>query len=164
MLTTRVIYKYNNSGQTAPVGTLDPNPYGLYNMHGNVWEWCVNDFYLYPDDPHVNQFSECKSIRGGHWYADALHCRSANRSRMGPRYSKANLLGFRVVRVLKGKTLPSLQKQYDLPTSPKTNDSAKTPPSEKKDNTETSQKKERLPESAPGTEEGSSNKREHETK
>jgi formylglycine-generating enzyme required for sulfatase activity len=88
----------NNFKSTAPVGRRLPNALGLFDMHGNVWEWCRDLFRPYPGGPAVGEeYLEWRSLRGGHWRAPADSCRSANRCRLAPT-SHGNVLGFRVLR------------------------------------------------------------------
>ena len=79
-------YDMNSGDQTHAVGTKKPNELGLYDMSGNVWEWCWDKY----------DAEGSRVVRGGGWYYDASICRSANRSRSRPSFTSI-LLGFRVV-------------------------------------------------------------------
>jgi formylglycine-generating enzyme required for sulfatase activity len=90
--------------QTAPVGSYEANPFGLYDMAGNVWEWtqdCWHDDYRYaPSDGAAwleRDKGDCqrRMVRGGGWYANPSYLRSAYRSGYGAHERYSNL-GFRL--------------------------------------------------------------------
>ena len=87
--------------ETHPVGTKKSNAWGLYDMHGNVWEWCQDWFDDYPrgsvTDPIGPSSGSDRVGRGGGWSSSASCCRSANRYNLDPGHRDRNL-GFRVVR------------------------------------------------------------------
>ncbi len=88
--------------QTAPVGSFPANPFGLYDMHGNVWEWvqdCWTDNYFGRGDSEaamVNQNCERFVMRGGSWYNEADYARSSYRGNEAPAFRDKGV-GFRVV-------------------------------------------------------------------
>ena len=89
--------------ETTPVGEFPPNAFGLYDMHGNVWEWCADDFHKNyngaPTDGSVwlNGDKEKSPLRGGSWYNNPNNCRSAIRDDYIRRDDLINYIGFRLV-------------------------------------------------------------------
>ena len=91
-LTNYAWYNDNSGGTTHPVGQKLPNPWGLYDMHGNVWEWCQDWWWFNLSggialDPQGPATGSDRVFRGGYWDywgAYARSCRSANRSGGGP--------------------------------------------------------------------------------
>ena len=96
-------YGGNSGSKTHPVGQKWPNAWGLYDMHGNVWEWCEDSYHnSYSGAPNdgsarVSPSGSSRVLRGGDWSNYARGCRSANRRRNTPDY-RGNYLGFRLVR------------------------------------------------------------------
>ncbi|MCF6311176.1 MAG: formylglycine-generating enzyme family protein [Verrucomicrobiales bacterium] len=122
-------YAVYDANQYAVVGTKKPNPWGIYDMHGNVLEWCLDQYY-------PNAYSINKQIipalklyprvsRGGSWYDYEAGCRSATRypsnrdwkleDPQNPKslwhHADAQWLGFRIVRPLK---IPSTERMHQL--------------------------------------------------
>ena len=91
--------------QTADVGSFPPNAFGLYDMHGNVWEWCADDWHENydgaPNDGRIwmkeSAQSTNKMLRGGSWLNVPVGCRSAFRGPYVPADDLNGFIGFRVL-------------------------------------------------------------------
>ena len=90
--------------QTTPVGQFPPNAFGLYDMHGNVWEWCADTWHDNYDGAPTdgsawieNRNDNLSPLRGGSWCLNSSLCRSAYRNNFNRRVNDLNFGGFRVV-------------------------------------------------------------------
>ncbi|KAF5430766.1 Formylglycine-generating enzyme, partial [Candidatus Methanophagaceae archaeon] len=98
-------YGENSGDKTHPVGQKKPNPWGLYDMHGNVWEWVQDKWHGNYDGAHTDGSAResgdgaYRVVRGGSWFNTARSCRSAIRPYDAPG-NRFNTLGFRLLREL----------------------------------------------------------------
>jgi len=97
-------YGKNSGGRTHAVGQLNPNAWGLYDMHGNVHEWCQDwfDRKYYSQSPSNTPSGPstglAKALRGGDWGSQDWYCRCASRSLSSPD-RRSNRVGLRLIRL-----------------------------------------------------------------
>ncbi|MDJ0844424.1 SUMF1/EgtB/PvdO family nonheme iron enzyme [Crocosphaera sp.] len=102
------LYAGESSGiyrqETTSVTAFYPNPFGLYDLHGNVWEWCADAWYSSYDNasasgkPRLSSQQETRRVlRGGSWDEDAYHCRCASRYAYHPQGVGVSRIGFRLM-------------------------------------------------------------------
>lgn len=94
--------KGKNRQTTTDVGSFPANPWGLHDLHGNVWEWCADEYAEYTGDDQTDPSRDIKQsdnservLRGGSWNYFPQYCRAARRRRDAPAYRRYDV-GFRV--------------------------------------------------------------------
>jgi formylglycine-generating enzyme required for sulfatase activity len=94
-------YCYNADDSTHEVAQKPPNGFGLYDMHGNVWEWCQDYYGVYPEGPSTDYEGPSsgseRTFRGGSWINGPNGCRSARRVGHEPNNYRRHYVGFRLV-------------------------------------------------------------------
>ena len=87
----------SKTGRPSPVGSLTPNPWGFYDIHGNVFEWCLDTYRAYPGGSAFSDSGKLKVLRGGAYYCPRGILRSACRAEPQEPEYRWILAGFRVV-------------------------------------------------------------------
>ncbi|MFN0017371.1 MAG: protein kinase domain-containing protein [Pirellulaceae bacterium] len=90
-------YEENSQERTWPVGLLKPNDFGFFDVHGNVWNWCVDHYKYYGTDAVIKE--GLRVVRGGAYFRFATHIRSANRDNAGEG-DPSDYIGIRVARTI----------------------------------------------------------------
>ena len=103
-------YRANSKNATHPVGSKKANAFGLYDMHGNVWQWCQDAYKedyekVNTTDPVNDVHGASRVLRGGSWFFNPEYCRSALRIRYVPD-DRNDIIGFRVALVPSSRTPP----------------------------------------------------------
>jgi formylglycine-generating enzyme required for sulfatase activity len=121
-------FRENSGTKHHPVGGKQPNALGLFDMHGNVWEWCQGMYGAYPSgsvtDPRGATSGSDRVLRGGGWINHAELCPLADRRRGEPS-GRSNFSGFRVSLSPSGKQLDASTDVTDMPPKP---DDTSVPP------------------------------------
>ncbi len=111
-------YSANSGSKTHKVGMRKPNPWGFYDMHGNVWEWCKDrndDFFAsILTDMTGSDSKQVRAVRGGCWSNNPWACRTANRNWYSPEANSSSI-GFRVALFRQ----PKSKKKEDSKEEPK---------------------------------------------
>jgi len=106
---TTIFENYNDGyPYTSAVASFSPNPLGLYDMTGNVWEWCADWYGEYRENPQIDpkgpDAGQYKVLRGGSWINDPQSSRTTNRFKNRPK-NWYNCYGFRVAKSAMNDTL-----------------------------------------------------------
>lgn len=100
-------YKNNSDSKTHPVKTKQPNELGIYDMCGNVGEWCYDWFSPYKDYEQNNPTGKASGLykihRGGSWDHAAINCRVKDRQSLDPKHNGEGAIGFRLVKIIKAR-------------------------------------------------------------